>query len=153
VGARGPLASIDMPGIHRKKTLIHDFSLWVAAGGDIPSWCETHGMRLETGYRWYKDDDCRRMVAEYRTRAVDLAIGEMAQSLGKAVKKIIHLIEEGETDGVKLSAARTLVDKLIAVQNHAELKSDLKRLDERLGAQEERRARATATTRKPDRKA
>jgi hypothetical protein len=142
-----------MAGIHRKRTLIYDFSLWIAAGGDVRSFCDEHGVRLDTGYRWYRDEECRQMVEEYRTRAVDLAIGKMARSLGAAVEKIVKLIEEGDTDNVKLSAAKTLVDKLIAVQNHAELKSDLKRLDERLGAQEERRARATATTRKPDRKA
>lgn len=84
---------------------------------------------------------------------MDLAIGQMARSLGKAVEKIIHLIEEGQTDGVKLSAARTLVDKLIAVQSHAELKSDLERLNERLGTQEDRRAGGVAKTRQADRPA
>jgi hypothetical protein len=141
-----------MPGIHRKKNLLHDFALWVAGGGDIPSWCEEHGVRLETGYRWSKDDECRRMVEEYRSRAVDSAIGRMARSLGDAVEKIVELIEKGQTDSVKLSAAKVLVEKLIAVQNHAELRVELHRLNERLAVQEERRARASAKDRKPDRK-
>jgi hypothetical protein len=115
-GARGnSLATIVMPGIHRKKELIHQFALSVAAGENIQAWCDEHKLRLETAHRWYKDDECRRLVEEYRGRAVDLAIGRMAEELGVAVEKIIELIEKGQTDGVKLSAAKVLVEKLIAV--------------------------------------
>jgi hypothetical protein len=81
------------------------------------------------------------MVQEYRRRAVDRAIGKMAGSLGKAVQKMVELIERGQTDVVKLAAAKSLVDRLIDVQHHAELKDDLERLGERLDAEEERRAR------------
>jgi hypothetical protein len=142
-----------MPGIHRKKELIHQFALCVAAGENIRAWCDEHGVRHETAHRWYKEDQCRRLVEEYRGRAVDLAIGRMAEELGVAVEKIIELIEKGQTDGVKLSAAKVLVEKLIAVQNHAELRAELRRLHDRLGAQEKRRARGTARHPKPARPA
>jgi hypothetical protein len=141
-----------MPGKHRKNS-INRFALWVAGGGKVSAWCKEHGVSAKTGYRWYKDDECQRMVEEYRRRAVDRAIGRMARSLGKAVEKIVDLISNGQTDAVKLSAAKALVEKLIDVQNHAELKSDLRRLDDRLDAQEKRRASGTAKAPKSGRPA
>ncbi len=72
---------------------------------------------------------------------MDRAIGKMSESLGKAVEKIIELIEQGQTDVVKLAAAKALVDRLIDLQNHADLRADLRRLDERLEAQEQREQR------------
>jgi hypothetical protein len=142
-----------MPG-KKQKHLIHRFALWVAGGGKIAVWCKKHGVTTRTGNRWYKEEAVRRMVEEYRGRAVDRVIGKMARSLGKAVAKIVELIETGQTDAVKLAAAKALVEKLIDVQNHAELRAELKRLDERLESQEERRrARANSKHPKPDRPA
>jgi hypothetical protein len=138
----------------RRRYMIHQFALWVAGGGRIPAWCKQHGVGVTTGYRWYKREEVRRLVDEYRARVVDRAIGRMARSLGKAVKKIVDLIETAQTDAVKLAAAKALVEKLIDVQNHAELRAELKRLDQRLESQEERRrARANSKHPKPDRPA
>jgi hypothetical protein len=122
------------------KTLKVQLALWVAGGGKVSAWCKANNLARTTGYKWYATDEFRRMVEEYRSRAVDRAIGTMARSLGKAVEKIVDLIEQGQTDAVKLAAAKALVDKLIDVQNHAELKADLRRLGERLDEQEGRDA-------------
>jgi hypothetical protein len=126
------------PVPHSLKTQL---ALWVAAGGKVRVWCKKHNVARTTGYKWYATDEFRRMVDEYRRRAVDRAIGKMAVSLGKAVETMVELIERGQTDVVKLAAAKALVDRLIDVQNHAELKADLRHLDERLEAQEDGRAR------------
>jgi hypothetical protein len=134
-----------MPGPH-PKTLFHQLALSVAAGEKIKSWCQKHKIARGTAYDWSKRDSFKRLVAEYRRRAVDRAIGKMARNLSKAVGMIVHLIEAGQTDNVKLSAAKTLIDRLLTVQSHAELKAELLRLDDRLAAQEGRRA---SGTRKP----
>jgi hypothetical protein len=109
-----------------------NLALWVAGGGKVSAWCRARGIARPTAYKWYATDEFRGMVEEYRRRAVDRAIGQMARGLGKAVGKIVELIERGQTDGVKLAAAKTLIDKLIEVQDHADLKADLTRLGERL---------------------
>ncbi len=132
-----------MPGRHRKY-MIHQFAVWVAGGGKVATWCKEHKINVATGYRWYRDEEVRRLIEEYRGRAVDRAIGKIARNLGKAVEKIVALIEEGQTDAVKLGAAKALVEKLIDVQNRAEFRAELKRLDERLRAEEERRACGTS---------
>jgi len=123
------------------QSLKTQLALWVAAGGNIREWCKKQGVARTTGYKWNATDEFRRMVDDYRQRAVDQAIGKMSESLGKAVEKIIDLIGQGQTDVVKLAAAKALVDRLIDLQNHAELRADPRRLDERLEAQERRRAR------------
>jgi hypothetical protein len=107
-------------------------ALWVAGGGKVPAWCRAHGVARQTAYKWYATDEFRRMVEEYRSRAVDRAIGQMARGLGKAVGKMVELIDRAQTDAVKLAAAKALIDKLIEVQEHANLKADVRRLSERL---------------------
>ncbi len=118
----------------------NQLALWVAAGGPIAPWCKKFGIPKGTAYHWCKQDSFKRMVQEYRRRAVDRAVGTMVKGLGKAVAKVVELIEKGETDRVKLAAGKALVDKFIAMQSHAELMAELNRLDERLRAQEKRRA-------------
>ena len=128
------------------KSLFRDLALSVAGGGSVSTWCESYEVARGTAYHWYRDDAFQRLVAEFRRRAVDRAIGKMAKNLGKAVEKIVKLVEDGESQSIQLSAAKSLIDKLVHVQNHAEFKDELRRLDERLAAQEKRRA---GGTRKP----
>jgi hypothetical protein len=86
------------------------------------------------------------LVKRYCRRAVDRAIGKLARNLSKAVGEIVDLVEQGQNDNVKLSAAKTLIDKLVDVQSHAELKAELRQLNERLPAREERGASDSPTS-------
>ncbi len=123
------------------KSLFRDLALFIAAGGRVASWCESHEVARGTAYHWYRTDAFRQLVDEFRRRAVDRAIGKMAKNIGKAVEKIVKLVEDGESQAIQLSAAKSLIDKLVHVQNHAEMKDELRRLDDRLAAQEQRRGR------------
>jgi hypothetical protein len=113
---------------------------WVAEGKEVPVWCQENLVPPGTAYRWRATEEFRRLVAEHRRHVVDRAIGKMAENLDKAVDKIVDLIDKGQDDCVKLAAARTLIDKLLDVQSHAELKAELQQLHERLAAEEKRRA-------------
>ena len=93
---------------------------------------------MRTAYAWHERDEFRRLVTAYRRCAEDRAIGRMARGLGKAVETIVRLIEEGADDQVMLSAADSLIDKLLDVRNHAELGDELRRLEVRLAAEERR---------------
>jgi hypothetical protein len=120
------------------KSLFRNLALFVAAGGKVATWCDSNVAR-GTAHHWYRSDEFQRLVADFRRRAVDRAIGKMAKNLGKAVEKIVKLVEEGESQAIQLSAAKSLIDKLVHVQNHTEVKDELRRLDDRLSAQEKRR--------------
>ena len=140
-----------MPGQYSKPRF-YQLAIAVAAGSKIPAWCKEHGVAVRTAYHWYKSDSFKQLVREYRRRAVDRAIGKMAKNLTKAVETIVRLIEEGQNDSVKLMAAKTLIDKLMDVESHSELKADLHQINERLAAQEKRRAsgsREPAVARRP----
>ncbi len=119
--------------------LFHQLALAVAEGRSVASWCKANGVATRTGYDWFTRDEFQRLVTAYRRRAEEQAIGRMAKNLGKAVNKVVQLIEEGLDDHVKLAAAEVLIDKLLVVRGHAELEAELRRLDERLEAQEDRR--------------
>ena len=121
------------------ENLFHQLALAVAAGEKVATWCVAHGVATRTAYTWHKRDAFQRLVGAYRRRAEDRAIGKMAKNLGKAIAKMIQLIEEGRDDRIKLSAAETLIDKLLQFQCHAELGDEIRQLNERLAAQEKRR--------------
>jgi hypothetical protein len=122
------------------ENLFYQLALATASGRKIATWCEERGVNPRTAYAWSQRAVLQRLVAEYVRRAEDRAIGQMARSLGRAVEKIVELIEAGLDDGVQLSAAQTLIDKLVHVQGHAELQAELRRLDGRLSAEEKRDA-------------
>ena len=88
--------------------------------------------QARTGYEWSKKPSFRRLVDELRHRVVDRAIGKMTKNLNKAVDTIIRLMKDGQSDSVKLGAARLLIEKLIDVQSHSELEVELRQLNERL---------------------
>ncbi len=129
-----------MPGPH-PKSLFRDLALAVATGETIKSWCQKNGVEPSTACGWQRKVEFQRLVEQYRRRAVDRSIGKMAKNLSKAVTKIVRLIEAGQSESVQLSAAKTLIDKLLHVQNHTELKRELQQIDERLTAEEQRRGR------------
>jgi uncharacterized membrane-anchored protein len=140
-----------MPGEYSKPKF-YQLALAVAAGTQIPAWCKENQVAVRTAYHWYKKEEFKALVREYRRRAVDRAIGMMAKHLAKAVAKIVRLIEEGQNDSIKLSAAKTLIDKLIDVESHSELKTELRKINERLTVQEKRRGnghRDPAGSRRP----
>ncbi len=121
------------------KSLIRELAQAVAAGEDVSTWCEKRGVQSATASEWQRRNSFQQRVAELRHHAVDRAVGKMATNLGKAVERIVTLVEEAESQSVQLTASKTLIDKLLLVQNHAELRNELRRLDERLAAQEKRR--------------
>jgi hypothetical protein len=51
-------------------------------------------------------------VAKHRERIVDRSIGVLTKNATVAVKAIARLIKDGESDSIKLSAAKSLLDKL-----------------------------------------
>ncbi len=122
-----------------RKLLIQELAQTVAIGENTSTWCETHGIEPATVHDWQRRDTFQQIVAEVRSRAVDHSIGKMAKNLGAAVERIVTLVEEAESQSLQLTAAKTLIDKLLLVQNHAELRNELRQLEERLTVQEERR--------------
>ena len=77
--------------------LFHQLALAVAAGRSVASWCKEYRVLRRTAYAWYKRAEFQRLVAEYRRRAEDRALGRIAKDLDKAVEKIVELIEGGWT--------------------------------------------------------
>ncbi len=124
-----------MPGPH-PKALITDFALHVASGKKVAEWCEKHHIPLRTAYNWHETKEFKLLVEEYRDRAIDAAIGRMADNLSNAVEYIVKLVDEGTSETVRLSAAKTVIDKLVHVQNHLKLKAEIAEIDRRLTVQE-----------------
>jgi hypothetical protein len=77
------------------------------------------------------------MAESHRERIVDQTIGTLVRHAVKSVRQIAKLAETGEPDAVKLSAARTLLDKLTEIQTHAATIRTLNEVNTRLDALEQ----------------
>ena len=118
--------------------LKRQFAKWVAEGGKVADWCRERGVATGTAYDWYRADWFRRLVEGHRRPALERAIGQMKDSLETAIGELGRLVREGADDGVKLGAATALIDRMIDVQSHAELRARIRWLEARLSAQERR---------------
>jgi hypothetical protein len=105
---------------------------WVAADRKVASWCQQHGVPRRTAYRWCGSAWFQRLVARYRRPTVDRAVGRMASHMTRAVETIDRLVERGETDAVKLSAARVVITSLLDIGGHAEVSAEIRRLSDRI---------------------
>jgi hypothetical protein len=124
-----------------KKPTIATLALAIAAGRSIASWCRETGEPKRSAYRMAKTPECQQLVQEIRRRAIDRAIGRLARHAAKSVDEIVKLATKGQSEAVRLSAARAVLADLMSVQSHAELEREVRMIKERLDAQEARRAK------------
>jgi hypothetical protein len=107
-----------------------------ALGESLKEWSEANGVPPRTVRGWAMTPEFKALVESHRARIVDQAIGKLTRHLTKAVQEMGRLIKEGKDDGIKLAAAKALVDRLIAVHSHAELRARYDELRARLAALE-----------------
>jgi hypothetical protein len=129
-----------MPG-PLPKTQKADLALHVANGGTVPPWCEKSGVAKSTAYEWQKTAWFQRMVEEYRRRAVDSALGLSSANLRNAVERLVKLIDTEPAGSLQLAAARALLDQHVKLDSHTDFKTKLEDLNQRLAAEEKRRAK------------
>jgi hypothetical protein len=102
----------------------------VAQGKSVASWARQNGVPTSTAYRWANDPDVRRRVNDWRRRFLDRSLGWMATHSRRAVKAIVQLGENAESETVRLSALRALLHDQIAVSRHADLEFRVSELEE-----------------------
>jgi hypothetical protein len=98
---------------------LEKLALALAAGANPTAWARKNGFEPRSARNWARLPECRAMVESHRERIVSQTIGTLVRHAVKSVRQIAKLAETGEPDAVKLSAAKTLLDKLVEIQTHA----------------------------------
>lgn len=115
-------------------------ALAIAEGQSIPGWAKANGLSPRTVQQWAKRPAFVAQVEEIRSRMLDQAIGILANGATNAAVQLRLLIEDSQSETIRLSAARALLADLLSVQSHAELRRELREIKARLDQQEKRRA-------------
>jgi hypothetical protein len=91
-----------------------DLAVAIARGMPIVRWAQQNEVPERTAYRWSAERAVRSQVDSIRRRALDEAIGVMAERATWAVTGIVELGRRAESECVRLSALRAVMSDLIA---------------------------------------
>jgi hypothetical protein len=106
-----------MAGEHQK-SMKAQLALALAQGVAAAKWARAHEVSKMTAYRWAKDPMVRKAVHAYRRRTIDQAVGLMTMKTTRAANIIGTIAEEGESDTVRLRAARSIFSDMIKVSEY-----------------------------------
>lgn len=106
----------------RKKNdpLIGRLALLVASGRTVTGAAKELGVLPRTAGHWSRTTEFRGLVAKHRARITDRTIGRLVKLSTLAVEALAKLVVDGESAAVRLGAARTILDQLVAITDHAE---------------------------------
>jgi hypothetical protein len=116
--------------------------LAIATGGTVKAWSEANGIPYTTAQKWHNTDEFRSRVQEVRLKLLDTGIGIMVEGVADAARKMVELSQGADTDAVKLSACRGLLDDIIKISGYAQLKTELTELREQVARLVETQANA-----------
>jgi hypothetical protein len=103
----------------------------IAAGQPVGGWAKANEIPKRTAYRWSRDPEVRRLVAEIRRRSIDKAVGRLSKA-AEAADQIIKLAREAAAEAVRLTAARSILSDLMAVSDHQQLDARIAELERRI---------------------
>jgi hypothetical protein len=116
----------------RNDPLIGRLALAIATGSTATKWAREQGLEPRTVRNWARLPECKQAVERHRQQIVDRVIGTLARHALKSIRQIAKLAETAETDAIKLSAARTITDKLIELSTHAATMKAMSDLESRI---------------------
>ena len=102
----------------------------IAEGMAIAKWASSNEVPERTAYRWAAEPEVRSEIQSIRRRALDEAIGRMAQRATWAVDGIVELGENAASESVRLSARRAVMSDFIKVSNFAGIEVRVAALEE-----------------------
>jgi hypothetical protein len=101
----------------------------IAAGQTIEAAARAAGMGARTAYRKSKEEGIRRRVAEMRTAIVERAVGLASEGLLDGVVQLRLLCRNSTSEGIRLSAARSLVECALNIRTHLDHEQRLSALE------------------------
>ncbi len=114
-------------------TLRDKLAAWVASGRSIAAFAKDKDIPMRTCYSWSGTAVFKAKVRRIRRRMLDRVAGTLTRHGLTAVGEIARLIRKGDSDTIKLGAAKALLDQLIHVSDHADWEQRLSAVEARDG--------------------
>ncbi len=108
-------------------------ALAIAGGRTLRDAARAAGVSERTAARRWADKDFRLRVSELREEMTRCALGRLADGMGEAADTLRGLLS-AETDGVKLAAARAILQLGVELRALVELEEKVRELEESLPA-------------------
>src|SRR5262245_11150294 len=106
-----------MPRRHNES--MHDqLALAVASGRTIAAWSRETGTNLSTAYSWTSKPEFEAKVQEIRQELVDQTVGRLVAYAAGAVGSIAKLMATGESEAIRLSAAKAILAELVSIGSY-----------------------------------
>lgn len=119
-----------MPGDGPHNPLLRDkLAAWVASGRSIAAFGKQHEIPIRTCYSWSGTPEFKAKVRRIRQRMLDRVAGTLIRHGLGAVDQIARLSRQGDSDTVKLGAAKVLLDQMIHISDHADWERRLAALE------------------------
>lgn len=128
-----------MPGPH-SKALVEEAALAIASGRSASVFAKKAGIGVRTVQTWLKKPSFRKRVRELRQEMTQQTLGVLTSAATSAAVQLARLTIEGQTEQIRLAAARAVLGELLSVSNHAEIKAEIEELKKGVAAQAKRRA-------------
>jgi hypothetical protein len=112
----------------------------LAIGESVRDWAKKQSVPVSarSAYRWAEKPAVRAKAAKFRAELIDRAIGYMSRAAATAAGTLWTVCSDpAEPSAIRISAARSILTSLIAVESHATLAARVAELEARLGADDE----------------
>jgi len=101
---------------------------WLAAGSPVTHAASAVGCGASTVHRRLKDPAFKAKVAEIRSRMVSDAVGRLSESMVAAADALRELLHSAN-EGIKLAAARTILETGSRMRDAIEIEARLRLLE------------------------
>ncbi len=109
----------------------------LASGQNVRDAAKAVGIGERTARRRMNDEGFRRELSIARDRIISEAVGRLTAASTNAVCTLEQLMSEAESETVRLSAARTILDKTVSMRENLELAERLARVEQILESRED----------------
>jgi hypothetical protein len=103
------------------------FAVEVARGSSIAQAAMTIGVSEGTGYRWSRKPEVRKSIDDIRSAVLQSASNRIVCLATKAVDTLGRLLDS-ESEQIRLSAARAVLDGTVKMREMAELDKELEQI-------------------------
>ena len=102
----------------------------VASGQTVRSAAESIGVPERSAYRTSGSEEFKKRVAELRTEATFAAVGVLNTNAARAAAVMVELLGDEHTPRDRLAAAKTIMNALMPLAEHSELRERLAALEQ-----------------------
>ena len=121
-----------VPPIHKLRRKKGDDALLLALAGGVAvaEAARRAGVSERTAFRRLADPEFKRRLAQVRDKMLDDAVGQLAHNSGTAVETLTKLCTDGQSESVRLMAARSLLELAPRLRASVELGARMTALEQ-----------------------